>query len=131
MWISHLVREPYNQPLPCFTAAFFRALAHPVRLSIVELLRDGALSVDDLQERLVIDAASVSQQHAVLRGYNIVESHRIGLAITYTVRDPDLFRLLDIARDIFAHRFAEGHTLCAAGVGCQQDGKNTGVRSRQ
>ena len=90
-----------QQPLHRFKAEFFRALGHPARLRILELLRTGALSVTELQIELEIDASSVSQQLAVLRAKNIVDTRRAGTSVYYSVRDPQIFQLLDVARDIF------------------------------
>lgn len=84
-----------------FKAEFFKALAHPARIKILELLRAGELSVTELQEQLEIEASSVSQQLAVLRNKNIVETRKVGTSVYYNVRDPAIFELLDVARKIF------------------------------
>ncbi len=104
---------PYNQPLQRFKAEFFKALGHPVRITILELLRNGDLTVGELQERLAIDSSSVSQQLAVLRSRNIVESRRAGSSVLYTVRDPSVFQLLDIARAIFDHHLSDMQEMAA------------------
>ncbi|HEY8287067.1 MAG TPA: metalloregulator ArsR/SmtB family transcription factor [Chloroflexota bacterium] len=104
---------PFNQPLQRFKAEFFKALAHPVRITILELLRQGELTVGDLQERLVIDPSSVSQQLAVLRSRNIVESRRAGSNVFYTVRDPAIFGLLDTARTIFDNHLIDMQEMAA------------------
>jgi len=84
-----------------FKAEFFKALAHPARIQILELLRTSELSVTELQEQLAIEASSVSQQLAVLRNKNIVETRKVGTSVYYSVRDPAIFELLDVARKIF------------------------------
>jgi DNA-binding transcriptional ArsR family regulator len=84
-----------------FKADFFKALAHPVRIRILELLRDGPLSVGQLQEAIGAPPSSVSQQLAVLRGRGIVTTVRRGTTVIYAARDPDIFELLDVARRIF------------------------------
>jgi ArsR family transcriptional regulator len=84
-----------------FKAEFFKALAHPARIQILESLRTGELSVTELQERLVLEPSSVSQQLAVLRNKNIVESRKAGTSVYYSVRDPAVFELLDVTRKIF------------------------------
>jgi len=89
------------QPLHRFKAEFFRALGHPARLRILELLRSGERSVSELQAELEIEASSVSQQLAVLRAKNIVDTRRAGTSVFYSVRDPQVIQLLDVARDIF------------------------------
>jgi ArsR family transcriptional regulator len=90
-----------HQTLHRFKAEFFRALGHPARLRILELLRSGERSVSELQADLEIDSSSVSQQLAVLRAKNIVDTRRAGTSVYYSVRDPQVFQLLDVARDIF------------------------------
>ena len=84
-----------------FKAEFFKALAHPMRIRILELLRSGPLSVGQLQDAIGAPASSISQQLAVLRGRNIVATERRGTTVIYTVRDTELFELLDVARRIF------------------------------
>ena len=84
-----------------FKAEFFKALGHPMRIQILELLRGGPLSVGQLQEAIGAPASSISQQLAVLRGRNIVATERRGTTVIYHVRDAGLFELLDVARRIF------------------------------
>ncbi len=90
-----------HQPLHRFKAEFFQALGHPARLRILELLRGGERTVSELQVELAIEASSVSQQLAVLRAKNIVDTRRAGTSVYYSVRDPQIFQLLDVARAIF------------------------------
>jgi ArsR family transcriptional regulator len=87
-----------------FKAEFFKALGHPMRIRILELLRHGPLSVGQLQEAVGAPGSSISQQLAILRGRNIVSTERRGTTVIYAVRDPDLFELLDVAR-----RIVNGH----------------------
>jgi DNA-binding transcriptional ArsR family regulator len=90
-----------HQPLHRFKAEFFRALGHPARLRILELLRPGEMAVSELQAALEIEASSVSQQLAILRAKHIVDTRRAGTSVYYAVRDPQIFQLLDVAREIF------------------------------
>lgn len=84
-----------------FKAEFFKALAHPMRIRILELLRGGPLSVTQIQEATGAPGSSVSQHLAVLRGRNILATERRGTTIIYGVPDPELFELLDVAHRIF------------------------------
>jgi ArsR family transcriptional regulator len=87
--------------LQVFKARFFRALAHPVRIRILELLVNGERSVQELQEALGLEQPVVSQQLAVLRANNIVSGRKEGVSVRYAVRDPLVGALLDTARQIF------------------------------
>ena len=90
-----------TQPLHQFKAEFFKALAHPARIRILERLRGGERTVSELQSYLEIDPSSVSQQLAVLRAKNIVQTRKAGTNVYYSVRDPQVLTLLDVAREIF------------------------------
>lgn len=87
-----------------FKSELFKALAHPVRIRIFELLRtgeDGERTVSELHSLLEIEASSVSQQLAVLRARNLVTGRKEGTSVYYRVTDPRVFELLEIARAIF------------------------------
>ena len=84
-----------------FKADFFKALAHPLRIQLLELLVAGERSVQELQQALGLDQPVVSQQLAVLRARNIVEARKGGTTVRYAVRDALIGQLLDVARRIF------------------------------
>ncbi len=89
------------QQIANFKAEFFKALAHPIRIRILDCLRDGEKGVNELSEILQIEPANVSQQLAILRVRNIVIGRKAGSNVYYSVYDTTLFRLLDVAKDIF------------------------------
>jgi DNA-binding transcriptional ArsR family regulator len=89
------------QQLADFKSEFFKALAHPIRIRILDSLRDGEKGVNELSEILKIEPANVSQQLALLRMRNIVVGRKAGSNVYYSVSDAAVFRLLDDAKDIF------------------------------
>lgn len=94
-----------------FKAEFFKALAHPLRIRILELLRAGEMNVSELQTALAVEASTVSQQLTVLRGKNIVAPRKAGTSVFYSVRDPAIFDLLDVARIIFNNHLIDTRSL--------------------
>lgn len=96
-----------NRPaLQAFKADFFRALAHPIRIRILETLGSGERSVQELQQALHLDQPVVSQQLAVLRAKNIVTTRKVGTTVRYALGDPLISRLLSVAREIFNNHLA-------------------------
>src|SRR6185436_5247598 len=87
--------------LQTFKAAFFKALAHPVRIRILEELVHGERSVQELQSALGLEQSVVSQQLSVLRANNVVVGRKTGVSVRYTVRDQLVSDLLVVARQIF------------------------------
>ena len=102
---------PSSSPLAAFKAEFFKALAHPVRIRILEILGTGDRSVQELQEALRLDQPAVSQQLAVLRAKNIVTSSKSGTSVRYAVRDPLIRDLLDVARRIFNNQLIGSQSM--------------------
>lgn len=99
------------EELQTFKAQFFRALAHPVRIRILETLTRGGRSVQELQEALGVDQPIVSQQLAVLRNHGIVAAQKEGLSVRYSLRDPLVTDLLAVARRIFNNRLVSSRGL--------------------
>lgn len=84
-----------------FKASIFQALAHPTRIAIVEVLRDGELPAGIIIEKLELEQANASQHLAVLRAKHIVIGRKEGNQVFYSVRDPLLIEVLDIMRRYF------------------------------
>jgi DNA-binding transcriptional ArsR family regulator len=97
------IRKPSAdaQDLANFKTEFFKALAHPLRIRIIDALREGEIGVNDLCARLAVEQSTVSQQLAQLRSRNIVVGRKEGQSVYYSIRDHAIFRLLDVAREIF------------------------------
>ncbi len=92
-------------------AEFFRVLGHPVRVRILELLKDGERTVGALQHELQMDSGGTSQHLGVLRRHGIIDGRRAGTSVYYTVRDPRIFQLLEVARQILTSSFTESQAV--------------------
>jgi len=97
-----------------FKAEMFQALAHPTRIHIVECLRDGALSVGTILERVGVEPANMSQHLAVLRAKQLVVNRKEGNQVFYELRDPLLIEVLDTMRRYFQAHLKEALALLKA-----------------
>jgi ArsR family transcriptional regulator len=98
--------------LQTLKAEFFRALAHPVRIRLLEALAAGGeQSVQTLQQRLGIDQPIVSQQLAKLRSNGIVVARKEGTSVSYALADEMLADLLKVARDVLNRRLVGTQSL--------------------
>jgi DNA-binding transcriptional ArsR family regulator len=103
-------RPPAGE-LQGFKARFFRALGHPTRIRLLEVLVRGGRTVQELQEALALEQPIVSQQLAVLRNQGILSAQKEGLSVRYDIRDPLVADLLDIAHRIFSNHLVSTHGL--------------------
>lgn len=81
-------------------AEYFRTLAHPVRIRVLELLSVAERSVGDLQTELGLEQSHLSHQLGVLRRAGVVLARREGSGVIYALDDPRVADLLDVARRI-------------------------------
>jgi ArsR family transcriptional regulator len=97
--------DPIASPeLQSLKAQFFKSLAHPIRIRILEILVGGDARVQDLQKALALDQPIVSQQLARLRASGIVTARKDGTTTFYGVADPDMADLLRVAKRILNRR---------------------------
>jgi len=106
-----LMKTP-SPELQTLKAEFFRALAHPIRIRLLEVLvSQPDTSVQELQRQLGIDQPIVSQQLGRLRAAGIVVAAKTGTTTRYAVVDPRLKDLLRIARQILNRRLTGVQSL--------------------
>jgi ArsR family transcriptional regulator len=104
----------HNDMLQVWKADFFKALAHPARIRILEYLRNGEKSAGEILEALGLEQSNGSQHLAVLRNKNILVSRRDGTSVLYCVRDPMLYEVLDLLRQYFHEHLSEVRGLLEA-----------------
>ena len=92
-------------------AEFFRVLGHPVRVRILELLRERERPVGELQAALGIDSSGTSQHLGALRKQGLIEGRRVGTSVYYRVKDPRSFQLLEVARQILTGHFEDTQAI--------------------
>ena len=81
-------------------AELFSALAHPARLEILELLRDGEACVCHIQAMLEQRQAYISQHLNVLRQAGLVTNRKEGLRVYYQITDPCVLALVDSMKTV-------------------------------
>jgi DNA-binding transcriptional ArsR family regulator len=81
-------------------ADLHQALAHPVRLHILDILARGEACVCHLTAVLGRRQPYVSQQLAALRDAGLVADRRVGTLVYYRVRDARMVALLALAQSI-------------------------------
>lgn len=75
-------------------ADFLRALSHPVRLQIIEYLKDGEASVGKLVHELGVEQSSLSRHLSILRNLGVLEARQEKTSVYYNLHDHDIFKVL-------------------------------------
>jgi DNA-binding transcriptional ArsR family regulator len=74
----------------------FAALAEPSRLALLQLLRNGPLTVNELVAASGMKQANVSKHLAVLHSHHLVRRERAGILVRYEMADTVIFSLCDL-----------------------------------
>jgi ArsR family transcriptional regulator len=89
-----------NEALQLTRADFFKALAHPTRLQILELLRPGERCVCEIFPALDMIQPNVSRHLAILKKEGLVQSRKDGLKVIYWISDSRVCDLVDQAAEV-------------------------------
>ena len=100
-----------NRPIYQIKSEFFKTLGHPARIRVLEVLREGERSVSDLVPEVGLEASHLSQQLALLRRSNLVVTRKEGTSVLYSVANPMVFELLDVARQILTSSLVDTRAL--------------------
>ena len=92
-------------------AGVCKSMASPTRLKIMNLLREGEKSVEELKKQLELPKANLSQHLGILRQRGIVSSRRAGLNIYYKVTNPKMIKACDILREVLFELMRESEKL--------------------
>jgi ArsR family transcriptional regulator len=99
-----IANSPVPIPLYRSKADFFRALGHPARIRLLELLSERDRAVHELRDAIDIEASSLSHQLAVLRQHGLVDQRRESGQVIYSLALPEVRDLLRVARSILVAR---------------------------
>lgn len=111
-------------------ARIARALSHPVRLQILNELRDGGAYVMHLTNVLERPQANVSQHLMVLREAGLVIAEREGMTVIYYVRNPQVLGVVDQLLSLAGERIATNRADDAM-RGSEASGGRHGKRQRR
>ncbi len=85
-------------------ADLFKALGHPTRVKILDILRQGEICVCEMAPRLELEQSNVSQHLAILRNQGLVTFYKDGLRVVYRLANPKVVLLLDAAAELLTRQ---------------------------
>ncbi len=98
------VVDDSDRPLYEIKANLFKALAHPARIRVLEILsaNTGPTPVSEILATTDIEPTLLSQHLAVLKRHHVVRAERTGNAVHYELAHPSIRELLISARGFLA-----------------------------
>jgi DNA-binding transcriptional ArsR family regulator len=109
--------HPLPEDLAALIARRFRAIGEPMRIRLLDLLRDGEATVTDLTDALGASQQNVSKHLGVLHQAGIVSRTKEGTFVRYAIVDEGVFQLCEQVCGGLRQQIAELDQILAAGAG--------------
>ena len=101
-----LMKELYN-----LHAEMCKVFSNPIRLEILNLLRDRKMSVTELINKSKLSQANISQHLSIMKSKGIVVSKRDGKMIYYKLSNPKILKAFDIIKDVLTERLEKNREI--------------------
>ena len=89
------VSQPLPEPIIELVAQRFRVLGEPMRIKLLDRLREGDATVGELQQALGASQQNVSKHLGILHAAGMVTRTKQGNHTRYSISDPSVFELCD------------------------------------
>ena len=88
----------------CLHSELCKTLANPKRQEIMDHLREGELTVNELVAKTSIPQANLSQHLAILRTQGVLEARRQGANVYYHIENPKIIKAFDLITEVMQER---------------------------
>jgi ArsR family transcriptional regulator len=102
-----------SAPVSEVKAELFKAIGHPARIRVLEVLSEGERSVGEMQPLVGIESSHLSQQLGILRRAGLVVTRKEGASVIYALADPTLAELLAVAKRLLISSLVQNESLLA------------------
>ena len=96
-----------TDPLYRMKAEVARSLAHPIRLAILDVLRDGEKCVCDIAREVGSERSNVSRHLSVMVRAGVLSSRKDGLQVFYAIRCPCILQFFSCVEQVLRQQLAE------------------------
>lgn len=103
-----------KQPLFEKQAEIAKAIAHPLRIAIIDFLKDGEQCVCDIAEHIGSERSNVSRHLAVMVKAGVLEYRKEGLKVIYKLKTPCVLRFFSCISKVLKQQVKENELLLKA-----------------
>lgn len=109
--VTSAARTKAEEELYNMQADFCKGMAHPKRIYILTVLKDGEKTVNQLANLTGIPQANLSQHLSTLRQLGIVETRREGSSVYYSISDQRVVEACELVRRSIGERLKRSRTV--------------------
>lgn len=94
-----------------YHAEMCQVFSHPKRLEVIDVLRDGEMSVTELAQKLELPIGNLSQHLSMMKERRILLTRKEGNMVYYRILNPKLIRCFDMMRDMLFEQIRQDAAL--------------------
>ncbi len=99
-----------------YHAEMCQVFSHPKRLEVINILRDGEMTVTELSQKLGLTIGNLSQHLSMMKERHILLSRKEGNMVYYRIANPKLIRCFDMMREMLFEQIRQDAALLDANV---------------
>jgi len=108
------MKKNAGQLLHARQAQIAKAIAHPIRVAILDFLRSGEHCVCDIAEAVCSERSNVSRHLSVMVAAGVLSCRKEGLKVMYTIKTPCILQFFECIRDVLKAQARENERLLQA-----------------
>lgn len=94
-----------------YHAEMCQVFSHPKRLEVINVLRDGEMSVTELAQRLGLSVGNLSQHLSMMKERHILLTRKVGNMVYYRIANPKLIPCFDMMREMLFEQIRQDAAL--------------------
>ena len=95
-------------------AEIAKAVAHPLRIAILDFLRDGPQCVADIADTVGSECSNVSRHLSVLVAAGVLQAEKQGLNVNYSLKTPCILKFFACITEVIKHQAKENQQILKA-----------------
>jgi len=95
-------------------AEIAKAIAHPLRIAVVNFLKDGEQCVCDIAQHIGSERSNVSRHLSVMANAGLLEYRKEGLKVIYKLKTPCILDFFSCVSRVLKQQVKENERLLAA-----------------
>jgi len=99
-----------------YHAEMCQVFSHPKRLEVINVLRDGEMSVTELAQKLGLTVGNLSQHLSMMKERHILLARKEGNMVYYRIANPKLIRCFDMMREMLFEQIRQDAALIGAKI---------------
>jgi ArsR family transcriptional regulator len=100
-----------------YHAEMCQAFSHPKRLEVINVLRDGEMTVTELSQKVGLTVGNLSQHLSMMKERHILSCRKEGNMVYYRIANPKLIRCFDMMREMLFDQIRQDAALLDVKVG--------------